>query len=114
MHLQVQDRMNLIQLILDTDPKAYADAGRLAMLAEQLGLSDRHADVALRQAHSACKAGDLAAAHDFALQLARQEFKPAWKLGAEVQILCLCCSTKGFEKIRIVPCNLILPSTPYK
>ncbi len=77
--------MDLIQLVLDTQPTAYRDAGRLAMMAEQLGISERHADVMLRQARAACKAGDIALAHELALQLARQGHLPAWELAAEVR-----------------------------
>ena len=77
--------MDLIQLVLDTQHTAYRDAGRLAMMTEQLGLSERHADVMLRQARSACKAGDLALAHELALQLARQGHLPAWEVAAEVR-----------------------------
>ena len=76
--------MDLVQLLLDTQPAAYRDTGRLAMMAEQLGLSERHADVMLRQARTACKAGDVALAHELALQLARQAYAPAWELAAEV------------------------------
>ena len=84
MQMQVKDRMDLVQLVLDTQPTAYRDAGRLAMMVEQLGLSERHADVMLRQARTACKAGDIALGHELALQLARQGHLPAWELAAEV------------------------------
>ena len=83
-HLQIQDRLEIIQLALDTHATAYKDAAQLAMLTEQLGLSERHADVAIRQARAACRAGDLAAAHELALQLARQDHAGAWGLAAEV------------------------------
>ncbi len=84
LHLQIQDRMDIIQLALDTHATAYQDAAQLAMLAEQLGLAERHADIAMRQARAACRAGDLAAAHELALQLARQGHASAWTLAAEV------------------------------
>lgn len=84
MHLQIQDRMDIIQLALDTNATACKDAGRLAMLAEQLGISERHAEITMRQARSACKAGDLATANELVLHLARQQHIPAWTLAVEV------------------------------
>ena len=85
-HLQIQDRLDIIQLALDTHATAYKDAAQLAMLAEQLGLSERHADIAMCQARAARRAGDLAASHELALQLARQDHAAAWSLAAEVNL----------------------------
>lgn len=84
-HLQIQDRLDIIQLALDTHATAYKDAAKLAMLTEQLGLSEQHADIAIRQARAAHRAGDLAASHELALQLARQDHAAAWSLAAEVK-----------------------------
>ena len=85
LHLQIQDRLEIVQLALNTHPTAYKDAAQLAMLTEQLGLSERHADVAMCQARAARRAGDLTAAHELALQLARQDHAAAWTLAVEVR-----------------------------
>lgn len=87
----MQNRMDIIQLVLDTKALAYRDAGHMAMLAEQLGLSEQHADVLLRQARAACRAGDLAVAHELALQLAAQQHPPAWQLASEVRFTMTTC-----------------------
>ena len=87
----MQNRMDIIQLVLDTKALAYRDAGHMAMLAEQLGLSEQHADVLLRQARAACRAGDLAVAHELALQLAAQQHPPAWQLASEVILTSTTC-----------------------
>ena len=89
--VQMQNRMDIIQLVLDTNALAYRDAGRMAMLAEQLGLSEQHAEVMLRQARAACRAGDLAIAHELALQLAVQQHPPAWQLASEVMLTMTTC-----------------------
>ena len=89
--VQMQNRMDIIQLVLDTNALAYRNAGRMAMLAEQLGLSEQHAEVMLRQARAACRAGDLAVAHELALQLAVQQHPPAWQLVSEVILTTITC-----------------------
>ena len=40
--------MELLQMALDARPGAYADSGRLALLAELLGTADRHSEVRRR------------------------------------------------------------------
>jgi hypothetical protein len=42
---QVGDRMELLQMALEARPRAYAESGRLALLAELLGVAERHAEV---------------------------------------------------------------------
>ena len=42
---QVGDRMELLGMALEAQPDAYADSARLAMLADQLGIAERHAEV---------------------------------------------------------------------
>ena len=110
------DRLDIIQLVLDTHGMAYKDAAQLAMLTDQLGLSERHADIAMRQARAACRAGDLAAAHELALQLARQDHAGAWGLAAEVRDslhLCQakpnqgtqnCCSARCLRQLACLDC----------
>lgn len=43
--MQVGDRMELLQMALDARPGAHADSGRIALLAELLGIADRHCEV---------------------------------------------------------------------
>jgi hypothetical protein len=75
--------MELVQMALQADPRAYANSARLAMLADLLGVAERHAELQMWQARAALHAGDLAAAQDLAMSLASQGFKPACDLAAQ-------------------------------
>ncbi|KAK9916721.1 hypothetical protein WJX75_006244 [Coccomyxa subellipsoidea] len=81
---QVGDRMELLQMALDARPGAHADGGRLALLAELLGVAERHSELLLRRARAALDAGDLAAAREHAANLAAQGYVPAWDVAAQV------------------------------
>lgn len=75
--------MELVQMALDARPGAHADGGRLALLADLLGVAERHCELLLRRARAALRAGDAAAAKEHALDLAAQGFAPAWDVAAQ-------------------------------
>ncbi|EIE26521.1 hypothetical protein COCSUDRAFT_64531 [Coccomyxa subellipsoidea C-169] len=77
---QVKDRMELLQMALDARPDAHADGGRLALLAELLGVAEHHSDLQLRRARAALAAGDVAAAREHVSDLAAQGYVLAWEV----------------------------------
>ncbi|BDA40884.1 probable neuroblastoma-amplified sequence at N-terminal half [Coccomyxa sp. Obi] len=83
---QVEDRMELLQMALDARPGAHSDGGRLALLAELLGVAERHSELQLRRARAALRDGDISAAREHAAELAAQGYVPAWEVVAELQL----------------------------
>ncbi len=83
---QVKDRMELLQMALDARPDAHADGGRLALLAELLGVAERHSDLQLRRARAALAAGDVAAAREHVSDLAAQGYVLAWEVAAQARL----------------------------
>jgi hypothetical protein len=75
--------MELLQLALDASPRAYADSGRLASLADLLGVAERHAELQMAQAAAALAAGDVPAAQEHATSLASQGYAPASGIAAQ-------------------------------
>lgn len=74
-------------MALDARPGAHADGGRLALLAELLGVAERHSELLLRRARAALVAGDLAAAREHAADLAAQGYVPAWDVAAQARLI---------------------------
>ena len=75
--------MELVQMALDARPGAHSDGGRLALLAELLGVAERHSELQLRRARAALRDGDVLAAREHAAELAAQGYVPAWEAAAQ-------------------------------
>ncbi len=75
--------MELLQMALDARPGAHTDGGRLTLLAELLGVAERHSELQLHRARAALRDGDIFAAREHAAELAAQGYVPAWEVAAQ-------------------------------
>ena len=84
--MQVKDRMDILQTLLDSKPYAFKDQATLDNLSNQLGLGSKAQELELRIAKCAMREEDRAVATSKCLQLVRSGFKPAWELCAQLAV----------------------------
>ena len=84
--VQIKDRMDIMQMLLDSKPHAYKDQATLDSLSNRLGLGGKAQELHLRIAECAMKVGDRAVATEKSLVLVRAGFKPAWELCSQLAV----------------------------
>lgn len=82
----MEDRMEVIQRLLDSDPVAYKNQATLVSLLSMLGLGNRSLELDLRIASCAWKQGDKTTAAEKCLHLVHAAHSPAWELCAELVV----------------------------
>ena len=84
--VQIEDRMEIIQTLLDSQPRAYRDQATLDSLAAQLGLGAKVLQLDLRIAECALRQADREVAVEKCLHLVRAQFKESWEICAQLLV----------------------------
>lgn len=84
--MQIKDRIDIIQSLLDSKHSVYRDQALLDSLSNQLGLGMKAQQLDLRVAECAMRAADRELAIAKSLSLVRSGFKPAWEICAQLAI----------------------------
>lgn len=84
--MQIKDRMEIIQSLLNSQPGIYQDQAILTSLLGMLGLSTKSLDLDLRIAHCAMKQRDIDKAAEKCTLLVNANYKAAWELCAQVVV----------------------------
>lgn len=85
--MQVKDRLDILQAVLDYRPGAYTEHNTLEDLAEKLGLGRQDPRLGLLIANKALLEGDVVMARLHCLGLVGKGFRPAWELAAQLALL---------------------------
>ena len=84
LHLQVEDKMQLLRAALERKDKAYTRTDAVSRLASLLGLDPSSGKVTMCIGQAALLHDDLEAAQLICLQLIQQDYVSAWRLCADV------------------------------
>ena len=85
--LQAEDRISLVQAVLDSRPGCYQDQATLTSLVALLGLTHRQSDLQLKTAYAALREGDEEFARLQCMELIRCGVKDAWPLASQLASL---------------------------